>query len=170
MNPQEQQIERLMKAASEFVGFEITADNYQKITAAQARGLLDHLKGDPDFQTLALMRGSPVAEASIWLNGRLSGADIPLDELARMAQGNGPKPGALVNKDEQSGVSAAQEGARAKLASLSQDPEWRAKALTRGTPEAREYLELNSLVSGGNLSGHQLDGMAAGLGPESSLE
>jgi hypothetical protein len=163
---QTQKIERLMKLASEFVGFEINSDTYRNIQPEKATALLAQLARDPDYQELALLRGSPIAEANIWLSGRMSGTDLPLEDVARMSQGLSQKPEVSSDASDFAAGSnppAAANDARARLDALSRDPDWRAKALTRGTPQARENLELNAAISGVTYSGEALDRMTNGL-------
>jgi hypothetical protein len=163
-------VERLMRQASELVGFEITADSYRRISPEQSAALLARLGMDPDFRELALTRGSPIAEANVWLSARQSGADLPLEDVGRMALGLAPR--AKADDSSEDGVEAQYQqedgaaAARSRLEALGRDPEWRAKALTRGTPEARENLELNAAASGASFSSTDLDRLAQGLGPQ----
>lgn len=176
----EEKVARLLRAASEAVGFEITAENYQDISPAQASELLKNFSNDPDFRALALQRGNPISESNIWLNARATGGDIPIEDVTRMS--NGLTPLGNVESVEQAQLrlaserlTAAQnatampagETARLRLAELSANPEWAAKAVIRGTAEARENIALNATASGSLLNDTQIGRLAAGLSAES---
>jgi hypothetical protein len=167
MTDMQSKIDRLMRQASEMVGFEVTADNYRGISPEQAKALLARLRTDPEFGELALTRGTAIAEANVWLCARQSGVDLPLEDVGRMAQGLAPR----VEVDDSEGDVAEPPAhdpaaARARLTTLGRDPAWREKALTHGTLEARENLELNAAASGVKYSATDLDRMARGLGPQ----
>jgi hypothetical protein len=55
------------------------------------------------------------------------------------------------------------DAAKAALEAKSKDPEWIAKALTRGTPEAAENLRLNTIAGGGTVNEDELTRLSKGL-------
>jgi hypothetical protein len=181
----EETLAELMGIASKFLGFEVTADNYRSIAPEKAAGLLQMLSSREDFRELALTRGTAFAEANIWLAAQAGGTDLPIEHVTRASQGfdpttRPPDDGKDVLTDEglktasqkltaaaNAPTAAASASARARLATLSQDPAWREKALTRGTSEARENLELNATISGVVHSPQEMQRLVSGLGPSS---
>jgi hypothetical protein len=181
----EELLAELMSVASQHLGFEVTAENYQKISPEKAAGLLQVLSARADFRELALTRGTAFAEANIWLSAQAAGTDLPLEHVARAAQGFDPTTRAPDDGEDVLGernlqaagqkLTAAENAprttdsaaARARLTMLGQDPVWREKALTRGTAEARENLELNAAISGVKHSPQEMQRLVSGLGPSS---
>ena len=107
----------------------------------------------------------------------MNGHDIPVDEVARMANGQAPSAeylAALAHSEakeagldpEIKGSTLSADEAKARLVELSAKQEWAAKALTRGTAEARESIALNAAVTGNQLSDVQIERLAAGLSSE----
>jgi hypothetical protein len=79
--------------------------------------------------------------------------------LADLADARRESP---LHRDGGSGVMTA-DAAKAALEAKSKDPEWIAKALTRGTPEAAENLRLNTIAGGGTVNEDELTRLSKGL-------
>jgi hypothetical protein len=172
----EERIGRLLLAAEEFLGFDITPETYRNITPAQASTLLKNFSADPDFRELALQRGNPISEGNIWLSTRATGGDIPLEEVTRLSNGLAP------SAEYQAATSDAADGtssqtnrnpqpidanaANARLIELRANLDWSTKALTRGTAEARENIALNAAACGNPLNETQIGRLAAGFSTE----
>lgn len=167
------QMEGLVKAQNEFAGnygkTSLEAENKQiadRIAAAdKAHGEKFGAKAKEVQEGMlreALRLGlkaedMPELEKDLAANDRLGIFRTMLADLAQArAEGS-------IHNDSQKGLSMTPEQAKATLDRNKANPEWAAKAVQRGTPEAVENLKLNWAIQGVALDDESAKRMAQGL-------
>lgn len=100
----------------------------------------------------------PELEKDLAVSGRLGIFRTMLGDLAQMRA-----EGSMHNDGQRTSLTMTPEQAKSTLAQKRANPEWAAKAILRGTPEAMENLKLNWAMQGVVLDDETAKRLAAGL-------